>query len=357
MNKKRVAVLYSGAKSFGGIETYILNLFNNYDKKKVDIRLLSLGEWELTRRLKKDEVTIFPTARLRPQTALEISRYLQCEDFNLIVTHGNVSTAYGRLASLLSGIPNITTIHSDPYFDYHSPLLRFIYRSLDRLSSFQTKRYIAVSNYLKKIVSAQGINSREVRVIYNGTRIPSVRLKEKSKKVVIGSAGRLNPVKNFHQLIRAMALIQNENVELQIAGEGEERDHLELLIGKLGLRDRVKLVGFQEDIYQFLRKLDMYIQPSEAEGFGLLVVEAMGVGLPAVVSPKGSLPEIVKDGENGIIAKGTSPEAIAAAISLLLDNEKLRIDLSKNAKKSVEKEFSIGKWIEETIENYLEVSK
>lgn len=358
MKTKKVAVIYSGAKSFGGIETYILNLFKYYDRKKIELTLISMGEWELTKRINPKDVVIFSGSRMRPQTAFEISNYLIRGNFNLIVTHGNVSTAYGRLASLVSGIPNLTTIHSDPYFDYHSPLLRIIYKLLDRLSSFQTKKYITVSAYLKKKSMEQGIESGQIKVIHNGTIIPEKTLKDSGKKIVIGSVGRLHPVKNFHKLIMAISLIPDENVILKIAGEGDEREHLELLIAKLGLANRVELLGFyKEDIFNFLQGLNIYIQPSEAEGFGLAVVDAMGIGLPVIVSPKGSLPEIVKDGESGLIAKGTSPEALAAAIHLLLDNKKLRQNLSKKSSKYAKSEFSIDKWIDNTVETYLEVAK
>jgi glycosyltransferase involved in cell wall biosynthesis len=94
------------------------------------------------------------------------------------------------------------------------------------------------------------------------------------------------------------------------------------------------------------------VQPSLSEGFGLSVVEAMSQGIPVVVTPAGSLKEIIKDKETGIISADMWPENIAIAITKLLNNSKLADRLGKNGKEFVVSSFNLKNWVNRTISAY-----
>ena len=390
--KKKIAILYSGGKHFGGVETYLLQLLSNYNKDEIELHLLSMGRWELTKKLENMKITIIklPSSRLRIKTIFDIKKNLLAGNFDLIVSQGTVANAYARAASYLSGVPSLVTVHSDPNFDYHNPLIRGIYALLDFFTRFQTRKYIAVSKYLTKILIKEGISRDNIVTIYNGVEFKSrgndryfissnveISAKEKisplkrfgrndneSEKlrndkndVVIGSVGRLHTVKGFHNLIIALSLLKNSDIKLNIAGSGEQEASLFDLAKRLGVADRVKLVGYVEDVMTFLGGIDIYVQPSLAEGFGLSVVEAMLSGVPTVVTPVGSLPELVKDGETGIIAASTEPASLAAAIDRLASDDKLQKSIGMKAQEAVKKSFDYQKWLEETIKTYKEAAK
>lgn len=357
-SKIKTAILYSGGRYFGGIEQYLVNLFNNVNKKDIELELLSMGNWELTSRLIKNnhKVKIFNQERISPKTVKLIGAYLKENNFDLLVSQGTVANAYARAVSLFYKIPNIVTVHSTHGGDYSNLLVSKVYGLIDRLTRFATGKYIAVSNHLKSEMVKSGIPAEKITVIYNGTDFCQPNPK-KHKAKVIGSVGRLHPVKGYDLLIQALAKLQNKDVVLKIAGDGPELNHLKSLAREFSVEDRVEFVGFKQDVYKFLNTIDIYVQPSLSEGFGLSVVEAMSQGLPVVVTPAGSLTEIVKDGITGVVSKDLWPENIAIAIEKLLRDKKLAENLGKNAKEFVNNNFSIKKWVDATSEVYIKSAK
>lgn len=357
-SKKKIAILYSGGKYFGGIETYLLNLFNTIDKNDFELELLSLGEWELTKRMELlgHKVVVFSSKRVSIRSINLIGGYLKENQFNLIESQGTVANAYARLISLIYKIPNLVTIHSDLSGDYANPIVRSIYKIIEKLTRFPTVKYIAVSKYLKKQLVKSGLPTSKIAVVYNGSDFPAPKARP-HKRLVIGSVGRLHPVKGYDLLIKAFALIDNKRLRLKIAGVGEELDNLKSLAKNLGISERVEFVGFQKDIYKFLDTVDVYVQSSLSEGFGLSVVEAMSQSLPVVVTPAGSLIEIVDDGRTGIVSKDFSPQSIADSITKLVSNYEFSKQMGENARESVVKNFDIKNWAENTTKVYKEILK
>jgi glycosyltransferase involved in cell wall biosynthesis len=267
-----------------------------------------------------------------------------------------VSNAYGRAAALLSARPVLTVIHSEHDFDYPNKILRWLYAVIEKLTRWKTASYITVSEYLKDGLIKNGIKSGKIAVIYNAVTPLPIKKTTKKKDLVIGSIGRLHPVKNYDALISAMKDLPKE-AKLVIAGEGEERESLEKIIVENSLGDRVELLGYVKDIPGFLSSVDIYVQPSLSEGFGLTVIEAMQAGLAVVVSPGGALPELVEDGKTGIVAKGFSAKELTGALNKVIEDKKLRSELAEAGKKEALNKFKVEEWADKTVEAYLGVAK
>jgi glycosyltransferase involved in cell wall biosynthesis len=357
-SKKKIAILYSGGKYFGGIETYLLNLFENIDKNEFSLELLSLGKWELSKRLEAlgYKVIYFSSKRISHKTIGSIGKYLKENRSDLLVSQGTVANAYARAVSLLFKIPNLVTVHSDLAGDYPNQFIKTAYGIIEKISRFPTVKYVAVSNFLKGQLIKSGVPAKKITVSYNGLDFPVAKVRP-HKRLVIGSVGRLHPVKGYDILIQAFALLENKRLRLKIAGAGDEVDNLKHLAHGLGVGNRVEFVGFQNNIYDFLDSIDVYVQSSRSEGFGLSVVEAMSQALPVAVTPAGSLKEIVEDGRTGVIAKDFSPKSLAVAITKLVDNYDLSKKIGENAKTYVTKEFAIKKWAEDMMNIYRGIIK
>jgi glycosyltransferase involved in cell wall biosynthesis len=114
---------------------------------------------------------------------------------------------------------------------------------------------------------------------------------------VFGAVGRLDRQKGFDVLVRAFARLAREDdaVRLRIAGVGPERGRLSALAAREGVAGRVELAGFVEDVPAFLASLDVFVNPSRWEGFGLTLLEALAAGLPCIASRVDSLPEVGGD--------------------------------------------------------------
>lgn len=349
----KVAILYSGGKSLSGIENYLINLFKNIDKNQINLELLSLGEWPLTKRLEifGFKVKIFSSRRICFNSVIKIGKYCQNNNINLLVSQGTVANAYARLISKLYKVKNLVTAHSDAALEYPNFFIRNTYRLIDKLGIKTTNQYIAVSNFIKLRLVKSGVQANKIAVIYNGSDYPKASDKP-HKRLVIGSLGRLDQIKGYDLLINAFSQINNKRLRLKIAGEGAEKDNLIRLAGELGVADRVELVGYKTDIYKFLNSIDIYVQPSRSEGFGLALVQAMSQKLPCVVTPVGSLPEIIKNGQTGYVSKDMSPESIAGTISKVVQNIDESTKIGENAGLFVNQNFSTKKWVEATTKAY-----
>ena len=355
---KRILIVYSGGHHRGGIETYLGNLFGLYDREKMQLLLVSLGEWDLTRQLTEGglgaEVRVLSGKRLRLSTVRDLRRVVREEQAGLIVSQGVVSNAYARLTSLTTGVPNLTVVHSDLRLDYANGAKRLLYALSDRVLRRATARYIAVSEYLKAIVVSSGVRPGDVQVVYNGvsageprqtngTRFPS----RSGEQISLVSVGRLHSVKNYDGLIRTVALLP-EGVGLTIWGEGSEREHLGGLAASLGLGDRVRLPGESADMAEALEGADIYVQPSKSEGCSFAVAEAMLQGLPTVVTPRGGLPEQVEQGVTGLVSADLSPVSLASAIRTLVEDRDLAQRLGRAGQEAATKMYSMDKWIDKT---------
>jgi glycosyltransferase involved in cell wall biosynthesis len=164
----------------------------------------------------------------------------------------------------------------------------------------------------------------------------------------IGFIGRLDPVKGIPDLLAAMALLPTE-VRLQIYGEGSERRRIQSEVARLGLSDRVVLHGAIIRPQEALAAIDLLVLPSEAEGFGLVLIEAMAAGVPVVATDVPGIRDVVRNGQTGLLVPVRSPAALAAAIARMLHDSELRGHLVANARLDVQQRFT---W-QEVLPKYL----
>jgi glycosyltransferase involved in cell wall biosynthesis len=129
------------------------------------------------------------------------------------------------------------------------------------------------------------------------------------------------------------------NAELLVAGDGMMKEQLKTLVSKLGINHNVRFVGFIEEHLKplYYKSADVFCLPSTmtTESFGIVNLEAMASGLPIVASRIGGIPDVLKDGENGLLVPPRDHEALANAIVYLLENEDMRSKMSENGREFV----------------------
>ncbi len=385
--RKTVAVLYSGGRQWGGIETYLFNLFRLNPGDSVDLVLVSLGGWELTRAISGlsgrggrasgtaeqsgeagqaggARCRVLPGRRVRLRTVWDLRRILRHEGARLLVSQGVVANAYARLAAKAAGVPHLVVVHSDLANDYANPLVRFCYRTIDRLLRPLTGRYVTVAGFLRERLVAEGVSPHKVRVIYNGVAEPGQLLvaspdagkSAAGDSITLCTVGRLHPVKNLDALIEAVTLLP-AHVCLDVWGDGPEEAHLRGLIAALGVEERVRLRGTVARVADALAQADVYVQASKSEGCPYAVLEAMAAGKPVVVTPCGGMPELVRDGVTGVVAAGTGPQELAAAIRRVCDGSGLAAELAWAGREAVRRDFGLDRWLAETLAAFEEAAK
>lgn len=157
--------------------------------------------------------------------------------------------------------------------------------------------------------------------------------------VPIGFIGRLDPVKRIPDLLQAVRLL-GDRVNLHVFGEGRERPILEKLVQELQLERRVRLHGAVARPQDALRQIKLLVLPSAAEGFGMVLIEAMAAGVPVVATKVPGIRDVVVDGETGILVPPQSPAALAQAIGRVIGDIKLRKQLVAAGRREVIRRFS-----------------
>jgi glycosyltransferase involved in cell wall biosynthesis len=126
-----------------------------------------------------------------------------------------------------------------------------------------------------------------------------------------------------------------------LVGDGPERARLEALRDSLGLQRVVTFAGWQADVAPWLASFDVFVLPSRGEHFGRVLVEAMALGKPVVATDAGGVPEIVRDGETGLLAPPADPAALAAAVARLVEDAAQRARLGEAGRRRAADEFSL----------------
>jgi glycosyltransferase involved in cell wall biosynthesis len=200
--------------------------------------------------------------------------------------------------------------------------------------------YVCVGRHLAELAAARGVPAERVHVVPNAVKPPTVLatpFSNTGRPPRIVAAGRLHPKKGFDVLVAALALLRDQNqvFDCEIAGEGDERARLEGLIAEHGLGDRVRLVGWRDDVPAFLATGDVFAFPSHQEGFPLVLLEAMAVGLPVVSSAISGPVEMIADGVDGALVAPGDPAALARALAGLVATPKKAVALGLAARAKV----------------------
>jgi len=231
---------------------------------------------------------------------------------------------------------------------------------LSRMKYSKVDRIIAISERVKKVLVADGLPEEKIDVVYSGVdvdRFQNVKgdhliaeLGPNRNKFRIGNIAALAWHKDQKTLVEAARIVVDKfpGVIFLIVGEGPLRKEIEILIKKFSLEEEVKLLGFRQDIPEILSILDLFVLSSSWEGLGTSLLDAFASKVPVVATNVGGIPEIVKDGVNGILVPPGNPGALARAIISLLKNRDLARQIAEEGFRLVKEKFRIERMIEET---------
>jgi glycosyltransferase involved in cell wall biosynthesis len=173
---------------------------------------------------------------------------------------------------------------------------------------------------------------------------------------VIGMMAQLIERKGHRYLFAAAPriLASHPDVRFLLLGTGPIRKKLDQLVRLLDLSDKVIFAGFRDDIERILPNLDMVVHPALREGLGVSLVQSACAGLPIVASAAGGIPEIVRDGETGLLVQPGDSLVLADAVIRLLNDPKRACQLGENARRLAEAEFSVDSMVEGNLRVYMD---
>lgn len=232
---------------------------------------------------------------------------------------------------------------------------RWIFGAIDRV--------VFVSEFAEKVFLSTDppVDHTRLRVIPNSVVIPeryrhpeSVELHEGIRLLY---TGRIHPEKGIDVLIRAIAGLSDLPVSLRVCGTGSEAYTGELkdLASRLGVSERVEWAGFTEDVFAEICRADICVAPSVGrEAFGLTLLEFMSQGKAVVASSNGAQPEIITDGEDGMLVEAGSAGELENALRSLMVNPEIRNRIAENARRTFEKRFAYEKFYKRILSVYAE---
>jgi glycosyltransferase involved in cell wall biosynthesis len=277
-----------------------------------------------------------------------------CRRERVAIWHGHdyKSNALGLLLRRFWHMRLVTTVHG---WGVQETLRTSIYYRIDRLCLPYYERVICVSPDLHDECLACGVPDRNCVLIENAinteafhrrqdTEAAKQKLGLTSGRLVIGTVGRLSPEKGFPLLIEAVAQLirSGADVELVIVGDGDQREELTNQIVKLGLRDRVHLLGYHADARAVYEAMDVYALNSYREGLPNVLLEAMAMEVPLVATKVGGVPRLVAPEENGLLIDSGDRGGLIDALRRLVKDAALRERLRRAGRATVCSRYSFA---------------
>jgi len=320
-----------------GFEVYLMlpnngPLNNNEIIKKINLKIINLGVF------RKKYFTFFGLINrlyFIIKSSLYIKKFLKKNQIDLVYT--NTSTTIGAsIAAKFAGIPSMFHIHEIPS---GNPIYsRFITAFLN----FFPREIICVSKSVYDFWIINGLKKSKAKIIYNGFNIKKSKSKTLSNdKIVFTSISRIIPYKGHSLLIRIFEMLckKNKNIYLQIVGDTlpeyqKYLNELNLDIKRRGLNNRIKFLGFREDVISILDKSNFFIHtPLSPDPFPTVIFEAIMCKTPVITNNLGGAYEILDYGNNGLIIKNDLVEESAEKIFSYLENK-------EQHNKNIEKAFN-----------------
>ncbi len=301
-------------------------------------------------------VRVFPENRWGSgKIFLELVREFKKSNIRIIHTHKYKDTILAAPAARLCGIPHVVrTVHGlrEPFEGLQAFKMN-CYEAIERtVHRYCVDSIIGVSSQIERKYKAEGEVSR-VTCIRNGIDLEgnSVqtdrwRIRKElgidSETCLIGTVGRLTPVKGMAYLLQAAKILlrQGANVKVLVVGDGNIRQDLMTQTHDLGITLNVVFLGHREDTDALLLALDIFVLPSLSEGIPMALLEAMAACRAVVASRVGGIPEIVDDGIEGFLVEPMDVDSLAERCRLLIESPDVAKKMGEQGRKRVERDFS-----------------
>ena len=336
--------------TFGGSGIIATELGLKLMKRGHEIHFIS---YQLPERLKREVYYIFhevnvlsyPLFKYKPYTLVLASLlYKLVKKENLEIVHGHYAIPHAASLYLLKEmVPTakiITTLHGS---DIHLLGLDEAYKPVMEHSLNHQDAITTVSKFMKNFTKEHYNIEKKIQVIYNFVDPHDFSSKKRLShdKITITHVSNFRKVKRAPDIIKAFAMvckIVNE-VHLEMIGQGPELDYCRDLAITLGINDKVSFRGSLLNVPQVLCYTDIFVIPSEIEGFGLAALEAMACGIPVIASNAGGLPEVVEHEKCGFLITPGDVNTLAKYMLILIENEDLRKKMGTTARKIAIKKF------------------
>ena len=333
----KVVIIAPWARRLGGAEEMLWAFVRSHPRDRIALSVvfLEVGPVRLRGRVERDADLTVPAGRLRApvrfaKTVADLARLIRRERPDVVLNWMAKTQLYGAPAARLSGVhPHIV------WWQHLTPGGHW----MDRLATALPAVAVGASSKASAAAQRQMRPARKVFHVHPGTDVAELsetvtrqQLGLSTTSLVVTLVGRLQPWKGQDRAIRTLAALRASGFDVQLLLVGGAafgfdegfQDELRTLARGLDVTDHVVLTGQVDSSAPYLAITDVALNASEAEPFGIVLLEAMALGVPVVAVNAGGPAELITDGRDGVLARDGAPESLAAAIAPLLRYPALR---------------------------------
>lgn len=367
----KVIHLISGGDS-GGAKTHVLSLLQNLNKT-ITAQLVCFRDGPFAEEARAMGIpTMICGGNNIPHLRRELAAYIRQGGYQLIHCHGSRANMIGALLRGPTGLPVVSTVHSDYKLDYMGrPFARLTFGAINAWALRHLDYRIGVSDAMVDLLIDRGFPPDRFYAIYNGidfTPAPSqgdrlaylrgLGADVEENSVVVGIAARLNPVKDMSTLIRGFAEGHKScpRLRLVIAGDGEERQKLEDLAKELGVEKEVTFAGWiSGGMDRFYSALDVNALTSLSETFPYALTEGARFHLATVATAVGGIPYLIDQDVNGYLFTPGDWQTLGRYLAALGNGDALRREMGEKLYEKASAKFSIQSTVDTQLHIYEEI--
>lgn len=283
-------------------------------------------------------------------------------DISVLHTHGYKADLYGYAAARGAAVALISTCHN---WTNDTRALR-LYASLDRWVLRRFPLVAAVSPAVGDALRRAGVPAGSVRIVGNGIDVDRFRVAAGELRAelaqeggpVVGMAGRLVPSKGFDDVIAVASKVLAcvPGASFAVLGDGPHRASLEALASQAGVAGAVVFLGRRGDAERFYASIDIFVLPSYNEGMPMTVLEAMAAGKPVIATRTGSIPDVVRHGETGLLYAPGDRESLAGSLLCLAGDQELARRMGTRGQEVAAREHSAAAMAQQYLTAYEELA-
>lgn len=279
-----------------------------------------------------------------------LKKIIDEENFDIVQCNTPIGGAVGRLAvgRKRKNTKVFYIAHGFHFFEGSSLLSWLVYYPIEKFLSYTTDVLVTVNQ--EDFERARKRFKARHTILVNGIGVDLERIENahpdrtaiykslgiKETDTVLISVGELRKLKNHKTIIQAMAKLKMNNLHYIVAGSGASGEHLLKMAGEYGVKDNVHLIGFCHNVFDYLKSSDIFCFPSTREGLPVSLMEAMGAGLPAVVSDVRGNRDLIVSGKGGFLYDPDDASGFAEGIKKMIENPHLRKSMGEFNKERIQ---------------------
>ncbi|MDP4093055.1 MAG: polysaccharide pyruvyl transferase CsaB [Bacillota bacterium] len=357
-----------GGGDVGGARVHVLSLVKELNKY-IDVKIISFRQGMFSDEAQRMGIDIEVIKNGNIFSDIKrIVKIIKEGNYQIIHSHGAKANVMALIARFFTGLPTVTTVHSDYRLDYmENTVKRYTFGLINTVALRRIDYYAGVSNNFRTMLIKRDFSPSKIFTVYNGIDFgrevgefsrgafaKKYNLKLTDENITVGILARLYPVKGLNTFINAAKEVCTKNpmIKFIIGGDGENRESLEKRVAELGITENVYFTGWVDDPYEFMSNLDINVLTSISESFPYSILEGALLKKATISSNVGGISDLIESGVNGYLFDAGDHKKLSEYILELSDQPELRNWYGEKIYEKAKVFFSLDSMCKSQIEIY-----